>query len=330
LKRLLTIVCMLALGASLAQAQFGLDKVAKLGAATKEWTPEEERQIGEAAAAKIIAVFSKDGDKGILDNEQQVYYVNLVGQTLAQFANRPLPYRFAVLDTPIVWACAMPGGYVFVTRGALERIDDEAELAGVLAHEIAHVDGRHLEQIIRKKKLTKMAVEEGTSRLPAAALAGIANELITTALNQQYGPDKENDADKKGMKMASSAGYDITGLKRFLALLEEKEKDATKTAQWGASHPPIAERVKRLDAAAKGLPSSGQVLPERFKVAMAPPPPPPPAPAKAEPTPTAEAKPPEPAPAATPAKKPAARKRTTTATKPASTAAKPATTPKPQ
>ena len=147
MKRLLTLFYLITLCASLAHAQFGLDKVAKLGAATKEWTPEEERQIGEAAAAKIIAVFSRpaEGDHGLIDDEKQVYYVNLVGQTLAQFAKRPLPYRFGVLDTPIVWACAMPGGYVFITRGALERIDDEAELAGVLAHEIAHIDGRHLE-----------------------------------------------------------------------------------------------------------------------------------------------------------------------------------------
>jgi predicted Zn-dependent protease len=329
LKRLLMVFCIVALCASGAQAQFGgLDKVVKLGAATKEWSPEEERQIGEAAAAKVIAVFSKE-DGGISNNEQHVYYVNLVGQTLAQFATRPLPYRFAILNTDIVWACAMPGGYVFVTRGALDRIDDEAELAGLLAHEIAHVDGRHLEQIIRKKKLTKLAVEEGTSRLPAAALAGIANELITTALNQQYGPDKEKDADKKGMTIASSAGYDPTGLKRFLNLLAEKEKDAAKTNQWGASHPPIPERVKRLDAAMKGLPPTGEVLAERFKTAMAPPPPPPPpAPEPTpEPTPTAEAKPAEPAPA--PAKKPAAKKRTTTA-KPATTTTKPATTTKPQ
>src|SRR5258708_37675708 len=79
---------------------------------------------------------------------------------------REVPYHFGILDSEVVTAYAMPGGFVFITRGALANMSSEAELAGVLAHEIAHVEGRHLEKEVRAKKATAWAGEEGKAKLP--------------------------------------------------------------------------------------------------------------------------------------------------------------------
>src|SRR5260370_4930683 len=96
------------------------------------WSAKDEQEIGEAGAAKMIAVF------GLVDNEKVVRYVNLVGQAGCQFASRQLPWRFGVLDSDIVGAFALPGGYIFITRAALSGMTNEAQLAGALGHEITH------------------------------------------------------------------------------------------------------------------------------------------------------------------------------------------------
>jgi predicted Zn-dependent protease len=251
-----------------ATAQFGtvMDNVGrakKVADATTPWTPEQENAIGQAAAAKIIHIFP------LYENEAETRYVNLVAASVAQYGQRDLEYHVGILDAPIAWACAMPGGYIFVTRGALGKMKDESELAGTLAHEVAHVDARHLETIIRNKKLTGLAVEEGASHLPLSVLSGLANELVTQALTQNYGPDKENDADKKGTDFAAHAGYAPASLKDFLETLAAFANDPAnqqQTGMWnGKTHPPFATRVGKLADILKKYPTEGQTLADRFK-----------------------------------------------------------------
>src|SRR5207248_191676 len=113
----------------------------------------------EASAAKLISIF------GLYDNPEMMKYVNLVGNTVAkQGARTDTQYHFAILDTDVVNAMAMPGGFVFVTRGALSLMESESELAGVLGHEVAHVDLRHLEKEVRQKGLVKFGVDEGKAK----------------------------------------------------------------------------------------------------------------------------------------------------------------------
>ena len=274
MKRIVLAVALLALVTS-ACAQFGgiggvLNRGAKVAEATQPWTPEQENEIGMAAAAKILHIFP------LYNNEAMTEYVNLVGNTVAQYGTRTsVQYHFAILDTPIQWACAMPGGYVFVTRGAVEKMKNESELAGVLAHEVAHVDGRHLETIIRNKKLTGLAVEEGTSHIPANVLQNLANNLVTTALTQNYGPDKENDADTKGTQFSATAGYDAAGLKDFLERLAVYASDSANTKNtglWnGHTHPPFKDRVARLNSLLKKYPAGGEQLGDRFQKEVPPP-----------------------------------------------------------
>ena len=213
-----SLLVLLLLASLPAAAQFGsvwkgIDKAKKVSEASTPWTPEQEDAIGRAAAAKMIHIF------GLYNNPEMTKYVNLVGNTAAQNSSRGMSYHFAILDTEILWACGMPGGYVFITRGALANMKNEAELAGVLAHEVAHVDGRHLERTIRDKKLTGLAVEEGTSHIPGpGVLTGLANELIKQALTQPYSPEKENEADKNGTDFAARA-RSATAWMQLLALL---------------------------------------------------------------------------------------------------------------
>jgi predicted Zn-dependent protease len=206
-------------------------------------------------------------------------YVNLVGNTVAQFGTRNLQYHFAILDTDIVNAFAAPGGYVFITRGSLANISNESELAGVLAHEVAHVDGRHLEKIIRGKKFTGTLVQAGAEAgaSQAGGVAGFAAgmvdqfaaQAITALLTQNYGPDKEREADKLGTELAAEAGYDPAGLRNFLAdIAAAAENPANKQATAlynGKTHPPLKERVAKLSALTETYPSGGQVLASRYK-----------------------------------------------------------------
>jgi predicted Zn-dependent protease len=268
LAQALTTLALLAALALPAGAQFGgvvdnLGRAKKISDATTPWTPEQENAIGQAAAAKVIHIFP------LYQNDAETKYVNLVAAGVAQYGKRSLQYHVGILNTPIAWACAMPGGYIFVTRGALEKMKDESELAGTLAHEVAHVDARHLETIIRNKKLTGLAVEEGTSHLPLSVLNGLANELVTQALTQNYGPDKENDADKKGTDFSAQAGYAPAGLKNFLETLATFANDPAnqqKTGMWnGKTHPAFSVRVAKLNDLLKKYPATGQTLAERFK-----------------------------------------------------------------
>ena len=110
-------------GDVLRRAQDKAQKAKKVADIYKPWTPEQEHAVGEAAAAKMVHIF------GIYDNPDMTRYVNLVGNTVARQAPREVPYHFAILDTEIVTALSLPGGYVFLTRGALANMRNEAELA---------------------------------------------------------------------------------------------------------------------------------------------------------------------------------------------------------
>jgi len=274
MRKVIYITLLFAMCAAPASAQFGeilkRGKQAKQVAdATKPWTPEQETAIGEASAAKLVAIL------GLYDNPEMTHYVATVGQALATHASRPMEYKFGILNTGARTAFGMPGGYVFITAGALNSMKNEAELAGVLAHEIAHVDNRHLETEIRNKKLTGMAASEGfdqmgANRVPFGSyLQKLGEQVVTAALTQSYSRDKEDEADRKGTEIAAATGYDANGLKNFLTTLKEmadKNPDAQKQANglWGSTHPSFADRIATLTPIAASFPG-GATNDDRFK-----------------------------------------------------------------
>ncbi len=175
-------------------------------------------------------------------------YVTLVGRALALQGNRPeLDYHFAILDDDTINAYSAPGGYVFVTRGAIRAMADEAELAAVLAHEIAHVNRRH---IVRQARL-RARDDSGLGGL--ARLIGGSGDSARVAFSQAvdkamdllfvqgYNQRDELEADADATLMLAAAGYDPTALRRFLARIGESE------ARVGKTHPPSQARLAALD-----------------------------------------------------------------------------------
>lgn len=263
----------IALSAVQLHSQFG--EILKRGKQAKQvsdamapWTAEQESAIGDAAAAKLVHVL------GLYENPDMTHYVSKVGAALATHGTRPMEYKFGILETDSVTAFGLPGGYVFITRGALVNMKNESELAGVLAHEIAHVDSRHLEKEIRGKKLTGIAASEGFdqlgNRVPFGSyLEGLGAQVVTQALTQSYSRDKEDEADRKGTEMAASTGYDASGLKNFLATLDTLKTQAPEQSKrslglWGSTHPPLNERVNTLTPIAGQFPG-GTTNDVRFK-----------------------------------------------------------------
>ena len=263
-------VTMLALAACLpASAQWG-SKLSQLGDKLNKgkqvkdnytpWTPEQEEQVGQASAARLINIF------GLFENKDMVRYVNLVGNTVAAQAPRPVPYKFGILNTEVITALSLPGGYVFITRGALANMTSEAELAGTLAHEIAHVDQRHLEKEIRSQNSMKM-IQNEVSQFTSGQLQQLAGASLNTALTQHFSRDKESDADRLGVSFAQKAGYQSSGLRLFLTFLNSAPKTPDTQRQlslWGSTHPPFPERIASLQNQEASLPAGGVSLETRF------------------------------------------------------------------
>lgn len=250
------------LGDAIRRAQTHADKAKTVAGIYTPWTADQERTIGQASAAKLINIF------GVYENPDMVKYVNLVGDTVARQASRAVPYHFAILDTEVITAVSLPGGFVFITRGALANIHSEAELAGTLAHEVAHVDRRHLEKEIRSQKTSQFAKEEAASRVPQGAeLVNLTGDVMKNALTLQVSRDKENEADQVGLDFSSRAGYDAAGLRNFLQFLSQVPATSENKKQlglWGSTHPPFNERIATLNGLLAKYPSNGQQLQDRY------------------------------------------------------------------
>jgi predicted Zn-dependent protease len=227
-----------------AQAQFGgLGKAIETGLKVKDLqiTDEQEQEIGQLVSDRIRQRY------GVVQDKAVHRYVSLVGAAVASSTPRPLSYwRFVVLDTDGVNAFAAPGGYVHVTRGALALIRDEAELAGVLAHEIVHVTEQHTMKAIKKSNAKDLGLEMGPGGgLTKAVIDRIADKAAEMVM-AGFGRGEELESDEKGLALSSRTGYAPTGLGAFLARLADRNKDAAERRGLFASHPEMKERQDRL------------------------------------------------------------------------------------
>lgn len=178
-------------------------------------------------------------------------YVNLVGGAVASLSDAPgLAWRFAVVNSQEASSFSTPGGYVFVTTGLLSRLKSEAQLAGILGHEIAHVARRHAATAL-EGKTGKPKPAEATLRL-----------LFTEGLEKE----KEFEADSLGMKYAAQAGYDPNGL--YDALVKIREIEGKGKSVYFVTHPLISQRLAALEKAAKPYPKKGKTLQERYAAAV--------------------------------------------------------------
>src|SRR4029453_14819719 len=209
----------------------------------------EERQIGEDVSTKIRQRFGVGQDPAIHK------YVTLLGTTLAKASERPnLNWTFVVLDTDGVNAFASPGGIVHVTRGALGLARNEAELAGVLGHEIGHVAHKHTVNAIKKSN----AVKRGGEAAPARSnfLSRYASKAYEMVLENNFDRGDELDADKVGVDLAQKAGYAGASLGEFLGRLDDRNKNQAERNGLFASHPETRERIGKIKQQSAATPSA--------------------------------------------------------------------------
>ncbi len=226
-----------------------------------QMTDAEEQELGAAVSDRIRTRYGVVQDAGVHR------YVALVGTALAQGSTRPaLPWTFVVLDTDGVNAFAAPGGYVHITRGALALIKNEAELAGVLGHEIIHVTEKHTIRAIQKSKAVQMGAAEtlsGSSALMERAVTATYDNIV----ERGFGRAEENESDEKGVALANKTGYAPGGLVSFLTTLKERNKASTEKRGLFASHPEMQERLDRItrQIAAQKLTATATVQPRYAK-----------------------------------------------------------------
>jgi predicted Zn-dependent protease len=184
-------------------------------------------------------------EMGIYDDERLQRYVRDLGDLLAKLSHRPhLPWTFAVVDQQAVNAFALPGGYIYITRGILSYLDNEAELAGVLGHEIAHVTARHAAQQSTRAGLGGIGLAVLGVFVPATQPF---SDLTAAALGVaflKYGRDDERESDRLGMEYAAQGGWDPAGVPNFLATLARIDALSVRgVPNWLSTHPEPAERV---------------------------------------------------------------------------------------
>jgi beta-barrel assembly-enhancing protease len=200
----------------------------------------EEQKLGEMVSQRIRQRF------GVVQDPEVHRYVTLVGTLVAEASARPnLPWRFIVLDTDAVNAFAAPGGVVHITRGALALMEDEAELAGVLGHEVGHVASKHTIEAIQKNRMIQMGADEALSNR-GLFLDQLAHRTYELVIENSFDRDDELSADRNGVLMANQAGYAPDGLAIFLTRLAERNQGATERRGLFASHPEMKERLDRI------------------------------------------------------------------------------------
>ncbi len=174
-------------------------------------------------------------------------YVSRIGWRLARVSDRPnLPYEFVILNSTVPNAWAMPGGKIVINRGLLLELDNEAELAAVIAHEIVHAAARHGAKGVERGMLLQAAVAGVGLATQNSSAVGMLSNVGAQLVNQRYGRDQELESDYYGMLYMSRAGYDLRGAislqQKFVALSKGKKADWLQGMF--ASHPPSEARVQ--------------------------------------------------------------------------------------
>jgi predicted Zn-dependent protease len=219
-----------------------------IGCATNPITGEEELMLfHEDQDIKIGEQYAPEIEKeldGRIEDEGLQDYLNTVGQKIASISHRPgWEYHFVAVKHKSINAFALPGGYIFITRGMLEKLQTEAQLAGILAHETAHVVGRDTSNAISN--------QIGISLLLAAATSGqssrgvfAAAELARRIIGLKYSRQDEREADIGGLDYMVVAGYNPYGMIEVMQMLEEEQK--FRMVEFLSSHPPPENRTAYL------------------------------------------------------------------------------------
>ncbi len=206
----------------------------------------QEIQIGQQQDVEVRK------EMGVYKDQALQQYVEGIGLKLAQVSERPgLPWHFTVVDVPAVNAFALPGGYIYITRGIMPFLDNEAQLAGVLGHEIGHVTARHAAQQYSRSTGAELGLLLGSIFVPEARPLAQLGETGLSLLFLKYSRDDEAQADGLGVRYAARAGWDPEGVPDMLRTLDriEQQSDDKGVPNWLATHPPPENRIERVRAA---------------------------------------------------------------------------------
>jgi predicted Zn-dependent protease len=230
----------------------------------------DEIALGAQAYNGAIAEFG-----GEYNDPELAAYVSGVGQSLAKVSHRPnLPYEFTVVGSSIMNAFALPGGKIVITTGLLSKFDNEAEVAGVLGHEIGHVTARHAAKMISRAYLFQIPLIVGSIY---ADRKGKGEELVALSsvglalLQLKYSRDQESQSDGLGMEYAEKAGYNPKGMVEVLEVLQSAhEKEPSALEGMLMTHPLTSSRISDAEATlAKDYPSwqsrTDMLFADRFK-----------------------------------------------------------------
>jgi beta-barrel assembly-enhancing protease len=221
--------------------------VATVGGCAPALTTQQEQQAGADYARQINAQLPL-----IRDASTNNYISQLGRQIAAQADPRGIPYTFYVVNSDVVNAFSIPGGYIYINRGILERADNVSQVAGVLAHEIGHVVERHgVQQAQRAQNAnTMLSVLYGVllRRNPGGAEQA-AVQVGGSAVFAGYSREAEREADRDAVTFMMRAGYNPNGLPQFFnKMQQEQQRNPSKVEQWFATHPGTSERIQNTQA----------------------------------------------------------------------------------
>jgi predicted Zn-dependent protease len=204
----------------------------------------QEIAMGREYDPQIVA------EMGLYPDDELQRYIQELGTRLAALSERPnLPWTFRVLDDPVVNAFALPGGFIYITRGIMAHVGSEAELAGIIGHEIGHVTARHSVGRMSTQQLTQLGLAVGAALRPdlegVAAVAGAGLQVAFL----KYGRDDERQADELGLRYMLRGNYDPREMPAVFDMLDRVTKDAGGggTPEWLSTHPNPGNRRERME-----------------------------------------------------------------------------------
>ncbi len=219
------------------------------GTALASFTIDDEKKLGREFYEKL------DKANALSRNEQANAFLSQLGNRILSQSNNVLfDFRFSIVQSSAVNAFATPGGYVYVNQGLISLVENEAQLAGVLAHEIAHVNGRHIAEIIDRStvlNLSTLAAIIAGAFLGGSgdAMAAVTSFSLATAstLTLKYSREHEEAADRIGMAYLVAAGYDGSAMLDFLKIMKRYEYYSNSIPSYFLTHPGTDERTRYID-----------------------------------------------------------------------------------
>ncbi|MDD8019580.1 MAG: M48 family metalloprotease [Acidobacteriota bacterium] len=207
----------------------------------------DELALGQQTDKEIIGTY------GVYQDETLNQYISGVGKKLVSVSHQPdLPFTFKIMDSPVVNAFAVPGGYVYVTRGILAYLNDEAELSGTMGHEVGHVTARHSAQLYTRAQAAQLGLALGSALSRTfQKFAGLA-EAGLNVLFLSFSREHERQADDLGVLYASRAGYEASHMANMFVTLERLNPSSGKDGlpTWLSTHPDPPNRVEAVRKAA--------------------------------------------------------------------------------